>query len=125
MNIPGYMDAVSGSLYNIGNSLRLRRALEKKNINLAFAGGSVTKGWDGSKYLEKWTGRGGAVGSGSVSQKLTELEPGQYELTAAAQNIQEDSPTASQTGAWIYAGEQKTTVTIRDTYKVSFSYVPP
>ena len=43
MNIPGYMDAVSGSLYNIGNTLRLRRALEKKNINLAFAGGSADK----------------------------------------------------------------------------------
>ena len=53
MNIPGYKDAVSGSLYNIGNTLRLRRALEKKNINLAFAGGSVTKGWDGKQYLEK------------------------------------------------------------------------
>jgi len=53
MNIPGYKDAVSSSLYNIGNTLRLRRALEKKNINLAFAGGSVTKGWDGKQYLEK------------------------------------------------------------------------
>ena len=77
----------------------------------------------GSRYLEKWTGRGGAVGSASVSQKLTGLAPGQYELTAAAQNIQEDTPTKAQTGTWIYAGDKETQVTVRDTYTVAFSCV--
>ncbi len=75
----------------------------------------------GNIYLEKWTGRGGAVGSGSVSQELQDLPPGNYELTAAAQNIQEDTPTAAQTGAWIFAGDQKTAVTVRDTYTVAFT----
>ena len=78
---------------------------------------------DGKVYLERWTGRGGAVGSASVKQELTNLPPGNYELTAAAQNIQENTPTAAQTGAWIYAGEQKTTVTVRDTYAVAFTCV--
>ncbi len=53
MNIPGYAEAVSGSLYNTGNSFRLRKALEKKNVNVAFVGGSVTKGWDGKEYIKE------------------------------------------------------------------------
>ena len=53
----------------------------------------------GSTYMERWTGRGGAVGSGKLSQVVFNLPPGNYELTAAAQNIQEDTPTAAQTGA--------------------------
>lgn len=78
---------------------------------------------EGATYLEKWTGRGGAVGSASLSQQLTALPPGNYELTAAAQNIQEDSPKAAQTGAWIFAGEAKTQVDVRDTYKVAFDCI--
>ena len=57
----------------------------------------------GSNYVEKWTGRGGAVGSASVSQQLLSLPPGNYELSVAAQNIQEDTPNAAQTGASIFA----------------------
>ena len=78
---------------------------------------------EGSKYMEKWTGRGGAVGDAYLHQEISGLAPGNYELTAAAQNIQEDTPNAAQTGAWIYAGDKKTTVTVRDTYKVAFNYV--
>ena len=77
----------------------------------------------GNTYVEKWTGRGGAVGDANLSQVLTDLPPGQYELSAAAQNIQEDTPTKVQTGAWIFAGSKKTNVNVCDTYKVSFSYV--
>lgn len=77
----------------------------------------------GNTYLEKWTGRGGAVGNGSVSQKLSDLPPGNYLLTAAAQNIQEDTPTAAQTGAWIFAGDNKTTVSVRDNYSVAFTVI--
>ena len=88
---------------------------------------------DGKTYMERWTGRGGAVGSGKLSQVLYNLPPGNYELTAAAQNIQEDTPQKAQTGAWIFAENSKlptlnsqlsiTTVTIRDTYKVAFNFV--
>ena len=77
----------------------------------------------GNTYMEKWTGRGGSVGSGSVTQEIGNLPPGNYELTAAAQNIQEDTPTAAKTGACIFAGSQKATVTVRDTYTVGFTYV--
>ena len=77
----------------------------------------------GNTYVEKWTGRGGAVGSGQVSQQLTQLPPGNYELTAAAQNIQEDTPNTAQRGAWIFAGDAETTVTTRSTYAVQFAVV--
>jgi hypothetical protein len=77
----------------------------------------------GTVYLEKWTGKGGAVGSCSVSQAITRLQPGNYELTVAAQNIQEDTPNAAQTGAYIFAGDQQTTVTVRNNYKVAFDFV--
>ena len=77
----------------------------------------------GTYYAEKWTGRGGAVGTAHAHQTLTSLPPGNYELTVAAQNIQEDTPTAKQTGAWIFAGNEKTTVTVRDNYKVAFTHV--
>ncbi len=78
---------------------------------------------EGSIYIEKWTGRGGAVGNGSVTQEITGLAPGNYQLTAVAQNIQEDTPQSNQTGAWIFAGAARTQVTVRDTYTVSFNYV--
>ncbi len=77
----------------------------------------------GSIYLEKWTGRGGAVGSASLSQTITGLAPGNYELRVAAQNIQEDTPNAAQTGTYIFAGDARTTVTVRDNYTVAFDYV--
>lgn len=88
---------------------------------------------DGTTYMERWTGRGGAVGDGKLLQELRNLPPGNYELTAVAQNIQEDTPTKAQTGAWIFAETSKlstlsshlnkTTITVRDTYKVAFNFV--
>lgn len=77
----------------------------------------------GTNYAEKWTGKGGAVGNALVKQTVKEMLPGKYKLTAAAQNIQEDSPSAAQTGAWIFAGEKTTTVTTRNTYAVEFSFI--
>lgn len=53
MNSKAYHEAVSGSLYNAGNSFRLQNALKKDRVSVAFAGGSITKGWDGSKHLDK------------------------------------------------------------------------
>ncbi len=47
-----YKKAVSASLYSTGNSFRLRKALEKDKVSLAFAGGSITRGWDGTRHLE-------------------------------------------------------------------------
>ncbi len=91
--------------------------------NLGLQGNSVFDIKAGSVYAEKWTGRGGQVGSASASQVLSNLPPGNYELTVAAQNIQEDTPKVAKSGAWIFAGDNKTDVTVRDNYTVAFTYV--
>ena len=75
---------------------------------------------DGNKYVEKWTGRGGAVGSCSVTQTITGLTPGRYRLTACAQNIQEDTPTNVQTGAWLVANNVQENVGVTAEYAVEF-----
>ena len=77
----------------------------------------------GSVYMERWTGRGSAVGAGRLAQELQSLPPGNYELTVAAQNIQENTPTAAQTGAWIFAGDKKTDVTVSSNYTVAFNHI--
>ena len=92
-----------------------------KNMNAQ--GNSIFDIKDGNTYMEKWTGRGGAVGDGLLSQELRDLPPGNYLLTAAAQNIQEDTPKVAQTGAWIFAGDNKTAVTVRDHYSVAFTII--
>ena len=73
--------------------------------------------------MEKWTGRGGSVGNAQISQTLIGLEPGCYELTAGAQNIQEDTPTAAQTGACIFAGDEQEAVSATDDYSVRFAVI--
>lgn len=76
----------------------------------------------GTIYMEKWTSKGNAVGNASAIQTLTALPAGNYKLTVAAQNIQQDSNEA-QTGASIYAGAttNSTTVTKAADYDVEFS----
>ena len=72
----------------------------------------------GNTYVERWTERGNAVGSCSVAQTVTGIKVGTYRLTVAAQNIQEDTPTAAQTGACIFADTAQTAVTVTADYTV-------
>lgn len=76
----------------------------------------------GSTYVEKWTASG-AAGDGSVSQVISDLEPGKYRLIVAAQNIQESRPTAAQTGACIFANTYELDVTVRKDYTLEFVLV--
>ena len=75
----------------------------------------------GNTYVEKWTDRGSRVGNAEVYQTLSKLPAGQYRLQAAAHNIQQEKASTKQTGAVIYAGTAKTTVTVTDTYTVEFT----
>lgn len=77
---------------------------------------------EGRNYIEKWvsTSNTSGVGSCSVIQDLTDLVPGTYTLTVAAQNIRQDSD-APQTGAAIFVGGRQTTVTAPADYTVVFS----
>ena len=74
----------------------------------------------GSKYLERWVSKGSNAGSCSVSQKITSLPAGRYRMTAASQNIQQDTPSSEQTGVTIYAGDASTAVTVVNDYSVEF-----
>jgi len=76
----------------------------------------------GGVYVEKWVSKGSKVGSASITQELKNLPQGQYTLKVVAQNIQQDSPTAAQTGAVIFAGDNTTTVTTAGEYSVDFTH---
>ena len=91
--------------------------------HMATQGNDVFKQKNGSTYLEKWTGRGGQVGDASVSQKIEGLDLGIYKLVAGAQNIQEDTPNASQSGAWIVANNSRQAVDKTAEYSLVFTNI--
>lgn len=76
----------------------------------------------GATYLEKWVGKGSAVGSASVKQVVDDLMPGKYTLTVAAQNLDQNDLAKKCTGAKIYAGSKSTTVYTTNDYTVEFTY---
>ena len=86
-------------------------------------GNDVFKRKAGSVYLEKWTGRGGQVGDASVMQVVEGLDMGIYQLVVGAQNIQENTPNASQNGAWIVANDTKLSVDKTDDYTLTFTNI--
>lgn len=75
----------------------------------------------GNVYMEKWTGKGGTVGNASAKQTVKNLVKGKYQLSAIAQNIQQDKSDA-QTGAsiWAKTASTKTVVTKAGTYTLDF-----
>lgn len=91
-----------------------------ENQGMQLQGNSVFSIKAGNTYAEKWKEKGSAVGDAKVSQVVKNVPAGIYTLTVAAQNIQEDTPTSSQTGAWIFANDQKTKVDVRGQYSVRF-----
>lgn len=91
--------------------------------NLAAQGNNSFKKKDGATYLEKWVSSGNSVGSASLSQTLSALEPGKYTLTVAAQNMNQNDETKKCSGAKIYAGSKSTTIYTPDDYSVEFTYI--
>lgn len=109
-------------------------------VNPSFEDG--TKGWvaagmsrqsnsnftmkEGSYYMEKWTGIGSRVSDVSLTQTLTNLPVGKYRLTAAALHIQQtgsgstQNSGAAQTGAYLFAGNYKTSITRMNSYELDF-----
>ena len=77
----------------------------------------------GSTYVERWVSKGSKVGDGSVVQTLKDLPVGKYQLKAAAQNIQEDTPSRAQNGAWIVANIDSQKVTTRKQYTLTFTNI--
>lgn len=77
----------------------------------------------GSTYMEKWVGKGGAVGNASARQVLKDLPAGVYRLTVGAQNLDQNNTTAKCAGAYIFAGTEKTQVYVTDDYSVTFTHI--
>ena len=86
-------------------------------------GNSVFSIKAGSTYLERWVSKGSKVGDGSVVQTLKDLPVGMYQLKVAAQNIQEDTPSRAQNGAWIVANIDSQRVTTRKQYTLTFTNI--
>ena len=76
---------------------------------------------DEDTYVEKWTSWGSEVGDGYVEQTIDDLPNGVYQLTVAAQNIQQGSTSKAQSGAYIFADDAQTVVTTTNTYTVDFT----
>lgn len=77
---------------------------------------------EGNTYVERWTGQGGQVADCHVSQTLTTLKNGVYKLTAAAQNIQQNSP-ATQSGAYVFADNAQVAVGAANDYSLEFTVI--
>ena len=77
----------------------------------------------GNTYLEKWTSSGNAVGNASIKQTIKNLPSGVYRLTVAAMNYSQNDKTKKNTGAYIYANDEKETVYTPDDYSVKFTNV--
>ena len=63
----------------------------------------------GNWYLDKWASSA-AAGNFNLEQTLNNLPVGEYTLTIAAQNTKQSDANTTQTGAWIFANDSKTTV---------------
>ena len=86
-------------------------------------GNDVFKRKEGTTYMERWTGKGGKVGSAKATQVITGLDMGIYQLVAGAQNIQQDTPNNAQSGAWIVANDAKLAVDKTDDYTLTFTNI--
>lgn len=91
--------------------------------NMATQGNSSFTKKSGSIYVEKWTGTGGKVGDASALQVVESLDMGIYQLVAAAQNIQQNAVTASQSGAWIVANDARLAVDKTAEYTLTFTNI--
>ena len=64
----------------------------------------------GSVYMEKWVATGNYVGNGSIYQTITQLPIGIYQLTVAAQNLNQSNTSQNCSGVYIYADDQQASV---------------
>ena len=77
----------------------------------------------GSVYMEKWVPTGNYVGNGSIYQTITQLPIGIYQLTVAAQNLNQSNTSQNCSGVYIYANDQKTDVYTPGDYSVTFTNI--
>ena len=73
--------------------------------------------------MEKWVATGNYVGNGSIYQTITQLPIGIYQLTVAAQNLNQSNTSQNCSGVYIYANDQKTDVYTPGDYSVTFTNI--
>jgi len=76
----------------------------------------------GGTYIEHWVSSAGHLPDVSVTQTITGLPAGNYQLTAAAHHIVEKS-SAVQSGVVVFAGTHEQTVTVPADYTVTFTHL--
>ncbi|MBQ8050212.1 MAG: dockerin type I repeat-containing protein [Bacteroidaceae bacterium] len=74
-------------------------------------------------YAERWVSAGNQIPDCYLLQTVTGLTNGQYRLTVAAHNINQNATSTAQSGAFIVGNGQTTEVTTSDTYSVDFAVV--
>ena len=82
------------------------------------------QGWTkaGSYYTEKYTGSGGNLGAGTITQTITGLTNGLYGITALGHAVQQAGANPLHTGAFITAGTLSTEIITGKEYSVD--YIP-
>lgn len=79
------------------------------------------QGWtkDGTNYTEKYTGSVGYLGAATITQTVTGLASGVYELVVSAHAVQQAGANPLHTGAFLTAGAQTTEVLAGQDYSIS------
>ena len=118
---------------SVDNPLDKTSLIVNPNFESGMEGWTVGEFWtqtndifkqkSGSMFLEKWTGRGGKVGDAYAMQDVVGMEVGVYQLKVAAQNIQEDTPNNSQSGAYIFANGAQLKVDLTNDYTLTFTNI--
>ncbi|MCD8302802.1 MAG: hypothetical protein LUC44_07270 [Prevotellaceae bacterium] len=80
------------------------------------------EGKSGEVFMEKWVASG-KVSNVSISQTLNNMPTGTYTLTVSAQNIKQSDTSATQTGAFLFAGDAETEVSQAGDYSVTFQVI--
>ena len=92
-----------------------------ENGGMSFNTSKGFAGQHGMVFMEKWVSKGSKVGNAAnMKQTLLDLPVGTYTLVATAQNIQQDKD-ATQTGAFLFAGNEQTEISAHADYSVTFT----
>ncbi|WP_340112584.1 LamG-like jellyroll fold domain-containing protein [Maribellus mangrovi] len=73
---------------------------------------------DGSTYAERWTGSVGYLPNGSITQTVTGLTNGFYNLEISGHAVQQAGANPMHSGAYVFCGTDSTEVTVGDNYVV-------
>ena len=95
---------------------------EWTNVGMAAQGNDSFTQKHGGTYVEKWVSTAGRLPDVAVSQTISGLPCGIYQLQAAAQHITQNN-AAAQKGVVVFAGTHSQTVTVAADYAITFTHL--